>query len=70
MRVVMDSDRYLYMAIPTIKRYDLGDYEEITTCQVAVVEIQKTRALTAETGINTHPFPPGRGILITTKTHF
>jgi len=32
MRVVMDSSEYLDMTILTIKRRDLGGYEEIATC--------------------------------------
>jgi len=34
MRAVMDSGRYLCMTIPTIKRRDLGGYEEITKCKL------------------------------------
>ena len=33
MRTVMDSDRYLCMASPTIKRRDLSDYKKIITCK-------------------------------------
>ena len=33
MRVVLDSGRYLYMAISVIKRRDLGGYKEIITCK-------------------------------------
>ena len=29
----MDNGGYLCMAIPTIKRLDLGDYKEIITCE-------------------------------------
>ena len=33
MRVVMDSDVYLHMTIPTIKRRDSGGYEKFVTCK-------------------------------------
>jgi len=33
MRVIMDSDGYHCMTIPTIKRRELGCYEKITTCK-------------------------------------
>jgi len=33
MRAMMDNSRYLCVMIQTFKRYDLGDYEKITTCK-------------------------------------
>ena len=42
MQTVIDSDRYLCITIRTIKRHDLGGYEEITTANCAVAEIRNT----------------------------
>jgi len=33
MQTVMNSSEYLYMAVPTIKRCDLGGYNKIIACK-------------------------------------
>ena len=45
MQVVMDSSRYLYMTISTIKLHDLSGYEEITTCKSCSYGIRNIHAI-------------------------
>ena len=45
MRVVINSDRYLCIMIPTIKRRNLGDYEESQLANHAVMEIWNIRTI-------------------------